>query len=72
MPDPDLRGWATAASLGSSTTSTGQVVQLRHALRNALLPVVTTIGLQLGILLGGAVITRLGGAVVGGGQERVC
>ena len=30
----------------------------RHALRNALLPVITLIGLQLGALLGGAVITE--------------
>ena len=30
----------------------------RHGLRNALLPVVTLVGLQLGALLGGAVITE--------------
>ena len=29
-----------------------------HALRNALLPVVTIIGLQMGLLLGGAVLTE--------------
>lgn len=33
-------------------------VVFRHALRNALLPTVTVIGLQFGILLGGAVITE--------------
>jgi len=33
-------------------------VVLRHGLRNALLPVVTIIGLQLGYLLGGAVLTE--------------
>ncbi|HSR23130.1 MAG TPA: ABC transporter permease [Candidatus Eisenbacteria bacterium] len=33
-------------------------VLIRHALRNALLPVVTTIGLQFGTLLGGAVLTE--------------
>ncbi len=33
-------------------------VLLRHALRNALIPVVTVIGLQTGTLLGGAVITE--------------
>ena len=33
-------------------------VVLRHALRNALLPVVTVLGLQLGSLLAGAVITE--------------
>jgi peptide/nickel transport system permease protein len=35
----------------------GRVV-LRHALRNALVPIVTLIGLDLGALLGGAVITE--------------
>jgi glutathione transport system permease protein len=33
-------------------------VKLRHGLRNALLPVVTTIGLNFGGLLGGAVVTE--------------
>jgi peptide/nickel transport system permease protein len=33
-------------------------VVLRHALRNALLPVITLLGLQLGALLAGAVITE--------------
>jgi peptide/nickel transport system permease protein len=33
-------------------------VVLRHALRNALLPVVTVIGLQFGALLAGAVIAE--------------
>ena len=33
-------------------------VILRHALRNALIPVVTLIGLQIGFLLGGAVVTE--------------
>jgi ABC-type dipeptide/oligopeptide/nickel transport system permease component len=35
----------------------GRVV-LRHTLRNALVPVVTLIGLQIGFLLGGAVVTE--------------
>ncbi len=34
------------------------MVVLRHALRNAALPVVTVLGLQVGALLGGAVITE--------------
>lgn len=34
------------------------VVVMRHALRNALLPVVTVLGLNLGLLLGGAVLTE--------------
>lgn len=33
-------------------------VVLRHALRNALIPVVTLIGLQIGFLLGGAVVVE--------------
>ena len=32
-------------------------VIIRHALRNALIPIVTVIGLQLGMLLGGSVLT---------------
>jgi ABC-type dipeptide/oligopeptide/nickel transport system permease component len=35
-----------------------QVIAFRHALRNALIPVVTVLGLQVGTLLGGAVITE--------------
>lgn len=37
----------------------GVVIITKHALRNALLPVITIIGLQLGALLGGAVITEM-------------
>ena len=33
-------------------------ILLAHVIRNTLLPVVTTLGLQLGLLLGGAVITE--------------
>jgi ABC-type dipeptide/oligopeptide/nickel transport system permease component len=34
------------------------IVVRRHALRNALIPVITMLGLQLGALLGGAVVTE--------------
>src|SRR5258708_843504 len=44
----------TARSKGLSETT----VTIRHALRNALLPVLTLQGLQFGALLGGAVITE--------------
>jgi ABC-type dipeptide/oligopeptide/nickel transport system permease component len=44
----------TARSKGLS----GNSVVVRHALKNALIPVVTMLGLQLGALLGGAVITE--------------
>lgn len=37
---------------------TERVVVLSHALRNALLPIITIIGLQLGTLLSGAVLTE--------------
>ena len=36
----------------------GRQVIVRHVLRNALIPVVTVIGLQLGLLLSGAVLTE--------------
>ena len=34
------------------------MVVLRHALKNATIPVITVLGLQIGTLLGGAVITE--------------
>ncbi len=34
------------------------VVIFRHALRNALVPIITIVGLQMGLLLGGAVLTE--------------
>jgi ABC-type dipeptide/oligopeptide/nickel transport system permease component len=34
------------------------IVLVRHALKNACIPVVTVLGLQMGTLLGGAVITE--------------
>jgi peptide/nickel transport system permease protein len=40
----------------------------RHALRNAALPVVTVIGVQLGLLLGGAVLTETVFAIPGLGR----
>lgn len=33
-------------------------VTVKHALRNAMLPIVTVVGLQMGLLLGGAVLTE--------------
>jgi peptide/nickel transport system permease protein len=44
----------TAESKGLTTP----VIRRRHILRNALLPVATTIGLQTGLLLAGAVLTE--------------
>ena len=44
----------TAAAKGL----TGRLVLLKHALRNALIPIVTVAGLQMGILLGGTVVVE--------------
>jgi peptide/nickel transport system permease protein len=48
----DYMRTARAKGLKEST------VILKHGMRNALLPVITLLGLQLGVLLGGAVITE--------------
>ena len=50
--EEDFMRTARAKGLDENT------VVWRHGLRNALLPVVTLVGLQLGALLGGAVITE--------------
>ena len=47
------------------------VVIFRHALRNALIPVLTTTGLQFGALLGGAVLTETIFAIPGLGSFLV-
>ena len=44
----------TAAAKGLA----GHLVVLKHALRNALIPVVTVAGLQIGLLLGGTVVVE--------------
>ncbi len=54
----------TAEAKGLTTA----VIRRRHVLRNALLPVVTTVGLQLGLLLSGAVLTENIFALDGVGQ----
>ena len=55
----------------------GRVVLLKHALRNALLPVITVAGLQFGAMLSGAIITEkvfarpgLGTLLIEGISER--
>ncbi|MDC5697774.1 ABC transporter permease [Intrasporangium calvum] len=47
---------------------TSRIIRGRHILRNALLPVVTTIGLQTGALLAGAVLTERVFSYTGIGQ----
>jgi peptide/nickel transport system permease protein len=54
----------TARAKGLSEPS----VVMRHAFRNAMLPVVTIIGLQLGMLFGGTVVTETVFAVPGVGR----
>jgi peptide/nickel transport system permease protein len=44
------------------------LVILKHALKNAAIPIVTVIGLQFGVLLGGAVITETVFAIPGTGR----
>ena len=34
------------------------VVHYKHALKNAMIPIITVVGLQFGILLGGAILTE--------------
>src|SRR5690606_35647486 len=51
LPQPYIR---TARAKGLRE----QTVLYRHALRNALIPVITIVGLQLGGLMSGAVITE--------------
>jgi peptide/nickel transport system permease protein len=57
----------TARSKGLPT----RVVILKHALRNAALPIVTTMGVQLGTLLSGAVLTETIFSIPGLGRLTV-
>src|SRR5690606_31798883 len=43
-----------------------------HALRNAMLPIITVIGLQLGFLLGGAIVVEEVFAMPGIGRLLIC
>ena len=54
-----------------------KVITVRHALKNALIPVVTVIGFQVPLLIGGTVIIEkifnlpgMGGLLIGGAQQR--
>lgn len=57
----------TAAAKGLS----GGSILYKHALRNALIPIVTVIGLQLGQMLGGSVLTETVFAWPGIGRQTV-
>ena len=54
-----------------SASSSKSGIVARHALKNALIPVVTVIGLQLGALLSGAVLTETVFGRVGVGRYIV-
>ncbi|MBE9470949.1 MAG: ABC transporter permease, partial [Chloroflexi bacterium] len=55
----------TARAKGLSERS----VVMRHAFRNALLPVVTIVGLQLGVVLSGAILTETIFSLAGVGRS---
>lgn len=57
----------TAKAKGSKSST----VIMKHALRNALIPIVTTIGLSFGRLLGGAVLTETVFSIPGLGKLMV-
>jgi len=57
----------TARAKGQGT----KITTLKHGFRNALIPVVTVIGIQFGTLLGGAVLTEKVFAISGIGQLLV-
>ena len=50
-----VRDYITAARAKGLSEA---VVVRRHALRNALIPIVTVVGLQFAILMGGAILTE--------------
>ena len=55
----ELKGAATAIHIRTARAkgATRQSVNSRHALRNALLPVVTVIGIEAAFLTGGLIVT---------------
>jgi ABC-type dipeptide/oligopeptide/nickel transport system permease component len=66
----DVLGLDYVRTARAKGVAEGRVV-VRHALRNALLPVVTLIGLQLGLLLSGAVLTETIFALPGLGRLTI-
>ena len=48
-----------------------RIVTYRHALKNALIPVITVVGLEFGAFLGGAVITETIFAINGMGRLTI-
>lgn len=58
---------STARAKGQSEI----VVILRHALKNALIPIITTVGIRFGVMMGGAVLTESIFAIPGIGKMMV-
>lgn len=48
-----------------------RVIIIKHALKNALIPIITVLGIQLGIMLGGAVLTETVFSIPGLGKYMV-
>lgn len=48
-----------------------RVIIIKHALKNALIPIITVLGIQLGIMLGGAVLTETVFSINGLGKYMV-
>jgi len=70
LPAVTLGVWAMARTARAKGVGEWSVV-LRHALRNCAIPIVTALGLELGNLLGGAVITEAVFAYPGIGRLAV-
>ncbi len=47
------------------------VVIVKHVFRNALIPIITVVGLQLGTLLGGAMLTEIVFSIPGVGRLMI-
>ena len=48
-----------------------KVIIVKHALKNALIPIITVLGIQLGVMLGGAVLTESVFSINGLGKYMV-
>ncbi len=54
-----LKALARITSARAGQGMPARIVVWRHALRNVLVPVVTVVGLYLGVLIGNAVLTEI-------------
>jgi peptide/nickel transport system permease protein len=58
LPSLTLAALMVAFIARMTRASMIEVVIIKHALKNALIPIITVVGLQFGLLLGGAVLTE--------------